>query len=132
MAPDVLSTNLFEIIITIILSIPMYLSRHVIIKTFICHLFHHYLLPCYHHFVLLILLFRCSSRFLHCFHTELIVFWSLFISSCGYLLLSHIHILLCVILIVYQVPLYLYIYIYLMRSSQVFCFFTKQIVLLEP
>jgi hypothetical protein len=104
MAPDDLSTFIFEIIF--ILSRPMYLSRHVIIKTLILKRFYFYLLPCYHRLLLLLLSSRCSSSFLHCFSTESIVFWFLFTSSCGYLLLSHILILLCVILIVYQVHLY--------------------------
>jgi hypothetical protein len=124
MAPDVLSTFIFVIIC--ILSIPMYLSRHVIIKTLIFHL-----LPCYHRLLLLLLSSRCSSRFIHYFNTESIVFWSLFISSCGYLLLSHILILLCVILIVYQVYHHSYsIWWFLYLSwSQVFCFFfTERII----
>lgn len=101
MAPNVLSTSIFEILFT--LSRSMYLSRHVIVETFIIDLLYYHLLPCFRHLLLLLLSFRCSKRFIFCLNTESIVFWPLFLSSRGYLLLSHILIVLWVILIVYQV-----------------------------
>lgn len=111
MAPDVLSIFLFER--NFIPSRSMHPLRHAIIETFILDLFYLYLLPCYRRSLLLLLSSRCSSSSLICLNTEQIVFWSLLISLCGYLLLSHILILLCVILIVYQVFIHIHTYIHM-------------------
>jgi len=58
-----------------------------------------YLLSWYSQHLLYLVSCQCLSKHLYYFKTESIVVWFF----CGYLLLSHILNLLCVILIVYQV-----------------------------